>query len=123
MSMEKMEKLLTIEDLAEVMGISPKSLRRNITVYPDRVPPFLRTAPGSNGHIRFRPEVVREWFRIMEDHVQRHRTPGSPAAERCGNISRRRAGRPTKAESVAKKHEEAFPSGHKTQPLPWGGTS
>ena len=44
-----MEKLLTIEDLAEIMGISPHSLRRNVTVYPDRVPPFLRTAPGSNG--------------------------------------------------------------------------
>lgn len=104
MSMDKMEKLLKIEDLAELMGISPKSLRRNVTVYPDRVPPFLRTAPGSNGHIRFRPEVVREWLKIMEDNVQKHRTPGSLAAERCGN--KRRAGRPTKAESLAREGQE-----------------
>ena len=106
MSTEKMEKLLTIEDLAEIMGISPHSLRRNVTVYPDRVPPFLRTAPGSNGHIRFRPEVVREWFQIMEDSVQKHRTPGSPAAERCGNISKRGVGRPRKAESLARQGQE-----------------
>ena len=106
MSMDKMEKLLKIEDLAEIMWISPKSLRRNITVFPDRVPPFLRTAPGSNGHIRFRPEVVREWFQIMEDSVQKHRVPGSPAAERCGNISKRRAGRPTKAETLARQRQQ-----------------
>lgn len=91
------EKLLTIEDLAEILGISPKSLRRNIAVFPDRVPPFLRTAPGSNGHIRFRPSVVREWLQIMEDNVQKHRVPGSPTALKC-----RRKGRPTKSETLAR---------------------
>lgn len=94
------EKLMTIEDLAEIMGISPKSLRRNVTVYPDRVPPFLRTAPGLNGHIRFRPEAVREWLNFQELNVQRHRTPGSPQAVRSGN--KRGPGRPTKAEILAK---------------------
>lgn len=96
------EKLLTIEEVAEIMGISPKSLRRNVTTYPDRVPPFLRTAPGSNGHIRFRPSVVREWLELLENNVQKHRTPGSPAALKCGNMSRRRVGRPTKAETLAR---------------------
>ncbi len=93
------EKLLTVEEVAEIIGISPFSLRRNIYAFPDRCPQFLRTAHGSNGHLRFRPEKVREWLENMEKTAVRHRTPGSPAAERCG---KNRRGRPTKAESLAR---------------------
>jgi predicted DNA-binding transcriptional regulator AlpA len=118
-----MEKLMDASDLAEVLGMSRTTIIKNCTLFPDRLPPSLKIG-SLHGARRWRPETVRDWLRDQEERMTRLR--GAPLQVNPAGWKEkqgRRRGRPTKAESVAKKHEEAFPSGHKTQPLPWGGTS
>ena len=40
-----MEKLLTLEEVAEILGISKLTLKKNISKDPGSVPPCLKTPP------------------------------------------------------------------------------
>jgi predicted site-specific integrase-resolvase len=94
-----LEPLLTVEDVAKILGISKLTLRKNISKAPESVPPFLKTSTGSNGRIRFRPESLREWLEKKERTVVHHRIPGEKLAQ---TGFRRGVGRPRKAESLSK---------------------
>ena len=98
-----MEKLLTLEEVAEILGISKLTLKKNISKDPGSVPPCLKTSPGSNGRIRFRPESLREWLSQKEKNVVHHRIPGEKLA---GTGFKRGVGRPRKAERLAKQGQE-----------------
>ena len=98
-----MEKLLNLEEVAEILGISKLTLRKNISQSPGSVPPCLKTSQGSNGRIRFRPESLREWLSQKEKNVQHHRLPGEKLAK---TGFRRGVGRPRKAESLARQGQE-----------------
>ena len=41
-----LEPLLTVEDVAKILGISKLTLKKNISKDPESVPPYLRTSPG-----------------------------------------------------------------------------
>ena len=49
---------LTDEQVAEMLGMSVKTLKRNVTRDPDSLPPFL---PKKKGHV-WVAEVVLAWF-------------------------------------------------------------
>lgn len=98
-----MEKLLTLEEVAEILGISKLTLKKNLSKDPGSVPPCLKTSLGSNGRIRFRPESLREWLAKKERTVVHHRIPGEKLA---GTGFKRGVGRPRKAESLAKQGQE-----------------
>ena len=93
------EPLLTLPQVAEILGISPLTLKKNLCQSPESAPPFLKTSQGSNGRIRFRPESLREWLSEKEKNVVRHRIPGEKLA---ATGFKRGVGRPRKTESLAK---------------------
>ncbi len=98
-----LEPLLTVEDVAKILGISKLTLKKNISKDPESVPPYLRTSPGSNGRIRFRPESLREWLSEKERTVVHHRLPGEKLAK---TGFKRGVGRPRKAETLARQGQE-----------------
>ena len=98
-----MEKLLTIEEVAEILGISKLTLKKNISKDPGSVPPCLKTSSGSNGRIRFRPESLRDWLSDKEKNVQHHRLPSEKLA---GTGFKRGVGRPRKAETLARQGQQ-----------------
>jgi predicted DNA-binding transcriptional regulator AlpA len=55
-----LEKLLTIEDLAELLGRSVNTIRHDVTRAPHRLPPPVRL-PDSR-LVRWQPKVVAVWI-------------------------------------------------------------
>lgn len=88
---ERIQPLLSVSDLAKILGLSSKSIYVKTSIHPDDLPPRFRI-PGSRIN-RWHPEVVKKWM-----------------AERAGLISatdptptpKRPVGRPTKAAQIAR---------------------
>lgn len=90
--------ILTIEELATYLRKSVASIRSDATRNPKSLPPICRL-PGTK-RLLWRREDVERW---VADHVE-----GPPASARfVVGEQRRRRGRPTKAEEVARAREAA----------------
>ena len=93
------EPLRTLEEVAKILGISKLTLKKNLSKDPGSVPPCLKTSPGSNGRIRFRPESIKAWLEEKERTVVHHRLSGEKLAS---TGFKRGVGRPRKAETLAR---------------------
>lgn len=58
-----MEKLLTTEDLAELIHLTPEQIRRRVREEPGSMPPVVRIGR----FLLFRPRDVERW---IESHIQ-----------------------------------------------------
>lgn len=62
--------LLTLEDLAAILGRSPETIRRDLRRNPDAVPPRLQL-PGTR-LLRWRAVDVEAWLARHTQEVARH---------------------------------------------------
>jgi len=62
-----MKSLLTIDELANVLGRSPRSIRKTLRSNPDAVPAPLRLP--KTRILRWRPELVERWLELQAPHV------------------------------------------------------
>lgn len=83
--MRRVEKLLTAKELADLFGISSKSVLRDILRSPDKLPPFVKIGRTP----RWQPGTVRAWLAAKE---------GESTKEQ-----KKRPGRPTKAEQIGRR--------------------
>ena len=60
MEKDKLENLLNIAELAEILGIAENTVRWSICHKPERLPPIVRL-PGARGP-RWRPGDVQKWI-------------------------------------------------------------
>ncbi len=81
--------LLSVADLAQVLGLSTKSIYAKISCHPQELPPRIRI-PGSRLN-RWHPEIVRRW---LNEHAGLTPTIDPPPTPK------RHPGRPTKIEQV-----------------------
>lgn len=130
-----MEKLLDAEQLAEILGMSRKTVIKNCTGAPDRLPPSLKVG-SIHGARRWRPEAVRAWLEGQEKKMTGLRgTPlqVNPPAWQENVRKAPRRGRPTKQASIAKAQSLAAAEGVRAfqitknkpaiSPAPKGGVS
>lgn len=82
----KPEPYLTAADLAEILRVSPKTIQNRLAEHPDTLPP-RSSLPGTKGAL-WRVQVVNAW-------LNQYDPPSLTEA-----TSKRRVGRPTKAEQV-----------------------
>jgi predicted DNA-binding transcriptional regulator AlpA len=54
------DRLLTVEDLARILGRSPQTIRKDIARRPSAVPPRVRI-PGTR-QLRWRSSDVQQWL-------------------------------------------------------------
>jgi hypothetical protein len=92
-----MQALLTVDQLAEHLQKSVASVRSDATRNPQSLPPICRL-PNTK-RLLWRAEDVERWIAL---HVA-GAGAGSPSATELVSHEKRRRGRPTKAESVAKR--------------------
>jgi len=90
-----MEKLLNEFELAEFLGVSVLTVRRNRSTYPDRLPPHVKF--GSS--VRYRFETVLKWLEEHEIGAETGITKIKPS-----DSTGRRRGRPSKTETVQAKN-------------------
>lgn len=81
-------KWLTVADLAEILRLKPQTIYNRLCRQPDTLPPATRV-PGFRGP-RWSLKIVRDW-QAQYEPVELIEMP------------RRRPGRPTKAEQVARR--------------------
>ena len=62
MSTDFITPLLTAEDVALTLNISVSTLRKNVSVNPSAVPPFLKLGKASNSPVRWRQQDVEQWL-------------------------------------------------------------
>jgi hypothetical protein len=89
-----MQALLTVDQLAEQLQKSVASIRSDATRNPQSLPPICRL-PNTK-RLLWRAEDVERWIGL---HVA---GADSPNVTELASPEKRRRGRPTKAESVAK---------------------
>jgi hypothetical protein len=90
-----MQALLTVDQLAEQLQKSVASIRSDATRNPQSLPPICRL-PNTK-RLLWRAEDVERWIGL---HVA---GADSPKATELAPPEKRRRGRPTKAEAVAKR--------------------
>lgn len=83
------QSLLSVVDLAQILGLSVKSIYSKIAYHPNELPPRIRI-PGSRLN-KWHPEVVSRWLNELAGLIPPIEPP--PA-------QKRRPGRPTKKEQV-----------------------
>lgn len=71
-----LEKLLLIEDLADVLGLSPETIRSDVSRAPDRLPPRL-IIPGRKA-VRWRKADVDAWLAGNVEQVEKPIRLGRP---------------------------------------------
>lgn len=59
--------LLTAEDVAELLSIPISTLRKNVSVNPTSIPPFLKLGKSSNSPVRWRRSDVDAWIQTLFD--------------------------------------------------------
>ena len=85
-----LEKLLTVDDLAKILGRSAGTIKNQHSQHPYKLPPVCRI-PGA-GRLLWRREDVDRW---LQQHVVRLNDPVlSP--------EKRKPGRPRKSETLAR---------------------
>ncbi len=67
MSAENRPPLLTAEQVAERLAMSVSTLRKNVSVSPASVPPFLKLGQASNSPVRWRVCDVNAWIDAQFD--------------------------------------------------------
>ncbi|TDQ93133.1 hypothetical protein C7412_109113 [Paraburkholderia silvatlantica] len=90
-----MQALLTVDQLAEHLQKSVASIRSDATRNPQSLPPICRL-PNTK-RLLWRAEDVERWIGLHVAGVD------SPSATEVVSPEKRRRGRPTKAEFVAKR--------------------
>jgi len=88
-----LEKLLTVTDLAELLGRSTGTIKNQHSKNPSKLPPVCRI-PGA-GRLLWRREDVDRW-------LQQHVVSFEVIAPVCP-IAKRKPGRPRKSESIAQR--------------------
>ena len=86
-----MEKLLDESELAEVLGVSVLTVRRNRSAAPYRLPPHVKFGAS----VRYQLTTVLRW---LEEHEVGH----DPSPNTELNQSAQHRGRPSKSETVRK---------------------
>ncbi|WP_172419323.1 helix-turn-helix transcriptional regulator, partial [Pseudomonas nitroreducens] len=92
--------LIGIEDLASMIGLSPRTIKNKVSAHPTSLPPrtYLPAAPSL---VRWNVKDVEKWIQSLQ------RGYGAPEATRVHSHLeetplKRKRGRPTKASVIAK---------------------
>lgn len=99
-----MKALLTIEQLSVYIHKSVASIRSDTIRNPTSLPPICRL-PGTK-RLLWRSEDVEGW---VAKHIQSN--PTETTAPAINNDPKRKPGRPTKAEQIARQRQQAELSG------------
>ena len=67
MSAENIPPLLTAEKVAEILAMPLSTLRKNCSVSPESIPPFLKLGNASNSPVRWRRCDVDAWIQKQFD--------------------------------------------------------
>lgn len=67
MSDENIPPLLTPEQVAFILAMCLSTFKKNCSVRPDSVPPFLKIGNAPNSPIRFRRTDVEKWIEAQFD--------------------------------------------------------
>ena len=68
MSVENIPPLLTAKQVAEILAMSVSTLRKNVSVSPSTIPPFLKLGTSSpNAGVRWRRVDVEAWIQKQFD--------------------------------------------------------
>ena len=67
MSIENIPPLLTAEQVAEILAISIGTLRKNVSVSPESIPPFLKLGNAKNSAVRWRKSDIDTWIQAQFD--------------------------------------------------------
>ena len=67
MSAENIPPLLTADQVAEILSMSASTLRKNCSVSPESIPPFLKLGNASNSPVRWRRCDVDGWIQAQFD--------------------------------------------------------
>ena len=59
--------LLTTKHVAEILRISEKTIKKNVSVNPDSIPKFLKLGAAKNSGIRFRLQDVEQFIQEQLD--------------------------------------------------------
>jgi len=62
MSTDNSAPLLIAKDVAEMLAIPVSTLRKNVSVNPSAVPPFLKLGTARNAPVRWREVDVTAWI-------------------------------------------------------------
>lgn len=57
--------LLVADEVAERLAIPVATLRKNVSVNPEAVPPFLKLGNARNSPVRWRPSDVEAWTEMQ----------------------------------------------------------
>ena len=63
--MSVIERLLTVEEVAQIVGVKPSTVK---TWVHDRSIPFIKFGPGKKSPLRFNPESIQRWYEEKESH-------------------------------------------------------
>jgi len=61
-----MEKLLTVKQLAQLLGYSERQMRRFIARADEIGLPYIRLEGGKRSKILFRVKAIEEWLKLKE---------------------------------------------------------
>ena len=67
MSAANIPPLLTAEQVAEILAMSVSTLRKNCSVCPESIPPFLKVGNARNSACRWRRSDVEAWIQTQFD--------------------------------------------------------
>lgn len=67
MSTERIPPLLTAVQVAVILAISVGTVRKNVSVSPESIPPFLKLGNASNSPVRWRRCDVDAWVQAQCD--------------------------------------------------------
>lgn len=95
-----MEKLLNEFELAEFLGISVLTVRRNRSTAPHRLPPHAKF--GSS--VRYRLQTVLKWLEEREVGGETACAQNTTAKTESSQSNERRRGRPPKTKTVQAKN-------------------
>lgn len=59
--------LLTIKHVAEILRMSEKTVKKNVSVSPESIPKFLKLGAAKNAGVRFRLEDVEQFIHEQLD--------------------------------------------------------
>ena len=96
----KMEKLLTENELAALLVISVLTIRRNRSTAPHRLPPHVKVGAS----VRYRLTTVLRWLEEHEVGGETACTQNTTSKTESSQSTGRRRGRPSKTEIVQAKN-------------------
>lgn len=67
MNEHRIPPLLTAKHVAEILRVSEKTIKKNVSVSPESIPKFLKLSSAKNSGVRFRLQDVEQFIQEQLD--------------------------------------------------------